>query len=147
VAHDLESDRQVTEETAATLRRRSVPGHDGRLHNHVLGPRRPGGHYLDAKQAAASEAEQAARAGAGSLNVSQLHAGTIAVDPATAVTAAENYMTSAGQPGTAWVVGDTVYAQISYRMPTQLLGIIGVGSLALSVTESATDVSGITTGG
>ena len=30
---------------------------------------------------------------------------------------------------------------------TQLLGIIGVGSLALSVTESATDVSGITTGG
>ena len=106
-----------------------------------------GGHYLDAKQAAASEAEQAARAGAGSLNISELHAGTIAVDPATAVTAAENYMTSAGQPGTAWVVGNTVYAQISYRMPTQLLGIIGVGSLALSVTESASDVSGITSGG
>jgi hypothetical protein len=56
-------------------------------------------------------------------------------------------MSSAGQPGTAWVVGNTVYAQISYRLPTQLLGIIGVGSLALSVTESATDVSGITTGG
>ena len=106
-----------------------------------------GGHYLDAKQAAASEAEQAARAGAGSLNVGELHAGTIAVDPASAVTAAEDYMTAAGQPGTAWVVGNTVYAQISYRMPTQLLGIIGVGSLALSVTESATDVSGITTGG
>jgi len=106
-----------------------------------------GGHYLDAKQAAASEAEQAARAGAGSLNVGELHAGTIAVDPASAVTAAEDYMTAAGQPGTAWVVGNTVYAEISYRMPTQLLGIIGVGSLALSVTESATDVSGITTGG
>jgi Flp pilus assembly protein TadG len=106
-----------------------------------------GGHYLDAKQAAASEAEQAARAGAGSLNISELHAGTIDVDPASAVTAAENYMTVAGQPGTAWVLGNTVYAQISYRMPTQLLGIIGVGSLALSVTESATDVSGITTGG
>lgn len=106
-----------------------------------------GGHYLDAKQAAASEAEQAARAGAGSLNTSELHAGTIAVDPASAVTAAEGYMTAAGQPGTAWVVGNTVYAQISYRMPTQLLGIIGVGSMAVSVTESATDVSGVTTGG
>jgi Flp pilus assembly protein TadG len=106
-----------------------------------------GGHYLDAKQAAASEAEQAARAGAGSLDVSQLHAGTIALDPATAVTAAENFMTFAGQAGTAWVDGNTVYAQISYRVPTQLLGIIGVGSLAISVTESATDVSGITTGG
>jgi Flp pilus assembly protein TadG len=106
-----------------------------------------GGHYFDAKQQAASEAEQAARAGAGSLDVGELHAGTIAVDPTVAVAAAENYMSSAGQPGTAWVVGNTVYAQISYRLPTQLLGLIGVGSLALSVTESATDVSGITTGG
>lgn len=106
-----------------------------------------GGRYLDVKQQAASVAEQAARAGAGSLDVGQLHAGTIAVDPAVAITAAENDMSSAGQPGTAWVVGNTVYAQISERVPTQLLGIIGVGSLALSVTESATDVSGITTGG
>ena len=106
-----------------------------------------GGHYLDAKQQADTIAEQAARAGAGSLNVGALHAGTITVDPTTAVTAAENYMSSAGHPGTAWVVGNTVYAQISYRLPTQLLGIIGVGSLGLSVTESATDVSGITSGG
>ena len=104
-----------------------------------------GGHYLDAKHQAASAAEQAARAGAGSLDVGELHAGTIAVDPSLAVRMAENYMSSAGQPGTAWVGGNTVYAQISYRLPTQLLGIIGVGSLALSVTESATDVSGITT--
>ena len=44
-----------------------------------------GGHYFDAKQAAASEAEQAARAGAGSLDVGQLHAGTVALDPTTAV--------------------------------------------------------------
>ena len=39
-----------------------------------------GGHYLDAKQAAASEAEQAARAGASSLDVGQLRSGTIALD-------------------------------------------------------------------
>ena len=106
-----------------------------------------GGRYLDAKQAAASEAEQASRAGAGSIDVGQLHAGTVALDPAAAVTAAETFMTSAGHPGTAWVVGNTVYAQISYRQPTQLLGIIGVGSLQITVTESATDVSGNTSGG
>jgi Flp pilus assembly protein TadG len=106
-----------------------------------------GGHYFDAKQAAASEAEQAARAGAGSLDVSALHAGTVALDPSTAVAAAESYMTASGHPGTAWVQGDTVYAQISYRLPTQLLGIIGVGSFEINVTESATDVSGVTTGG
>ena len=31
-------------------------------------------------------------------------------------------MAASGQPGTAWVSGNTVYAQISYRLPTQLLG-------------------------
>lgn len=106
-----------------------------------------GGHYLDARQAAASEAEQAARAGASSLDIGQLHAGKLALDPATAVTTAENFMTAAGEPGTAWVVGDTVYAQISYRMATQLLGIIGVGSLQINVTQSATNVSGTTSEG
>ncbi len=106
-----------------------------------------GGRYLDAKQAAASEAEQAARAGAGSIDIRALHAGTVALDPAAAVTAAETFMTSSGHPGTAWVVGATVYAQIRYRQPTQLLSIIGVGSLQITVTESATDVSGTTSGG
>lgn len=106
-----------------------------------------GGHYLDVKQQAVSVAEQAARAGAGSLDVGQLHAGSIAVDPVTAVTTAENSMASAGQPGRAWVVGNTVYAQIAEPVPTQLLGIVGVRSLHLTVTESATDVSGVATGG
>ena len=106
-----------------------------------------GGHYLDAKQAAASEAEQAARAGASSLDVGQLRAGAIALDPATAVSTAENYMAFAGHPGTAWVVGNTIYAQISYHQPTQLLSIIGVGSLQINVTESAVNVSGNTSEG
>jgi Flp pilus assembly protein TadG len=106
-----------------------------------------GGHYFDAKEAAASEAEQAARAGASALDVSELHTGTVTLDPNTAVAQAENYMVASGQPGTAWVQGNTVYAQISYRQPTQLLGIIGVGSLQVNVTESATDVSGVASGG
>ena len=105
-----------------------------------------GGRYLDARQAAASEAEQAARAGAAALDVGQLHAGALTIDPAAATAAAEQYMTTAGHPGVAWVAGNTVYAQISYRQPTQLLGIIGVGSLQINVTESATDVAGITGG-
>ena len=105
-----------------------------------------GGRYLDARQAAASEAEQAARAGAAALDGGQLHAGTLTIDPAAATAAAEQYMRTAGHPGVAWVAGNTVYAQISYRQPTQLLGIIGVGSLQINVTESATDVAGITGG-
>jgi len=106
-----------------------------------------GGRYLDAKQGAAAEAEQAARAGASSLDISQLHAGDVAVDPASAVTTAESFMVTAGRPGTAWVAGNTVYAQINYREPTQLLDLIGVTSLQITVTESATDISGVTSEG
>ena len=109
----------------------------------LLGLVADGGHYLDAKQAAASEAQQAARAGANSLDVGQLHAGTIALDPTTAVTAAESYMASVGHPGNAWVVGNTVYTQITYSEPTQILGIIGVSSFKVEVTESAVNISGI----
>ena len=105
-----------------------------------------GGHYFDAKQAAASEAEQAARAGAGSLDVSELHAGTVALDPATAVTAAENYMTAAGQPGTAWVAATPSTPRSATGCPPSSSASSAWGA-SRSVTESATDVSGITTGG
>ena len=52
-------------------------------------------------------------------------------------------MTAAGHPGTAWVVGTTVYAQISYNQPTQLLSIIGVTTMHVNVTEQATNVAGV----
>jgi len=71
----------------------------------------------------------------------------VAVDPASAVTTAESFMVTAGRPGTAWVAGNTVYAQINYREPTQLLDLIGVTSLQITVTESATDISGVTSEG
>jgi Flp pilus assembly protein TadG len=102
-----------------------------------------GGHYLNAKQAAAAEASQAARAGATSLDTGQLHAGAIAVNPATAIATAEHFMVVAGQPGTAWVTGNTVYAHITYSLPTQLLSILGVRSFTIDVTESATNLSGV----
>ena len=106
-----------------------------------------GGRYFDAKQAAASEAEQAARAGAGLPRRGPAprrhrrhrprhrhHRGR------------ELHDRLPGTPGAPGWSGNTVYAQISYRQPTQLLGIIGVSSLQITVTESATDVTGVTTG-
>ena len=102
-----------------------------------------GGSYLNANEAAATEAAQAARAGAAALNPNQLHAATLGIDTPEAVAAAENAMTAAGHPGTAWVVGSTVYAHISYDQPTQLLSIIGVTSMHVDVTEQATNVAGV----
>ena len=102
-----------------------------------------GGSYLNAKEAAATEAAQAARAGAAALNPNQLHSATLGIDPTQAVTAAENALTAAGHPGTAWVIGSTVYAHISYHQPTQLLSIIGVSSMDVDVTEQAINVAGV----
>jgi hypothetical protein len=48
-----------------------------------------------------------------------------------------------GHPGTAWVIGSTVYAHISYDQPTQLLSIIGVTNMHVDVTEQATNVAGV----
>src|SRR5664280_1767338 len=43
VVHEGGSDREVASATAPTLRRRTVPGHDRSLHDHVPGPGRTGG--------------------------------------------------------------------------------------------------------
>jgi ribulose kinase len=102
-----------------------------------------GGSYLNAKDAAATEAAQAARAGAGALDPNQLHAGDLGLDQSQAIATAEAAMAAAGHPGTAWVVGTTVYAQISYNQPTQLLSIIGVTTMHVNVTEQATNVAGV----
>jgi hypothetical protein len=102
-----------------------------------------GGSYLNAKDAAATEAAQAARAGAGALDPNQLHAGNLGLDSTQAIAAAENAMTAAGHPGTAWVIGSTVYARITYNQPTQLLSIIGITTMHVDVTEQATNVAGV----
>jgi hypothetical protein len=102
-----------------------------------------GGAYLNANEAAATEAGQAARSGAAALDPSQLHSSTLQINTPQAVAAAENAMSAAGHPGTAWVIGSTVYAHIAYDQPTQLLSIVGVTSMHVDVTEQATNVAGV----
>ncbi len=105
-----------------------------------------GGAALSARQSAADEAEQAARAGAGALSVEALRTGSLQLDPAAAVAAAESFATAAGHPGTATVSGGIVTVQIHYRMATQVLGIVGIDSLPVSAVASAADVQGVTVG-
>lgn len=105
-----------------------------------------GGTALTARQAAADEAEQAARAGAGALSTASLRAGTIALDPVAAVAAAEAFTDEAGHPGTASVSGEVVTVTVRYRIDTVLLGIVGVDTLPVSGVASAVDVGGVTEG-
>jgi Flp pilus assembly protein TadG len=105
-----------------------------------------GGSALSARQSAADEAEQAARAGAGALSVQALRAGSLQLDPAAAVAAAESFTAAAGHPGTASVSGGVVTVQIHYRVATVVLGIVGIQSLPVSAVAAATDLQGVSVG-
>ncbi len=103
-----------------------------------------GGFAIAAHQAAYDEAEQAARAGAGALSVDALRSGAVQIDPTRAVGAAEAFTVAAGHRVTATVSGGTVRVEVHYRIRTQILGIIGIGTLPVSASASAVDVHGVT---
>jgi hypothetical protein len=105
-----------------------------------------GGSALSARQAAADEAEQAARAGAGALSVAALRAGSLQLDPTEAVQVARQFTVTDGHPGTATISGGTVTVVVRYRIRTQVLGIIGITSLPVSGSGSAVDVQGVAVG-
>ena len=105
-----------------------------------------GGAALTARQAAEVEAEQAARAGAGAVSVDALRSGYVRIDPAAAVAAAEAFTVAAGHPGSASVAGGVVTVRITYQVPTDILGVIGIDRLRVSAVASAVDVNGVARG-
>jgi Flp pilus assembly protein TadG len=105
-----------------------------------------GGTALTAHQAAEVEAEQAARAGAGALSVDALRSGLVQIDGPTAVAAAERFMAETGHPGTAVVVDGVVSVTVRYRVPTAILGLVGIAQLPVSAQASAVNVDGVTRG-
>jgi hypothetical protein len=105
-----------------------------------------GGAALTAHQAAEVEAEQAARSGAGAINVDALRSGTVQIDAGTAVMVAEQFAAAAGHPGTAEVNGGVVTVRVHYEVPTSVLGIVGIGGIGVTAVASAVDLHGVTTG-
>lgn len=103
-----------------------------------------GGRAMAARQAAATEAADAARAGAGQLSVSALREGVLALDPTEARRAAFAATVAAGHPGRVLVSRGEVTVVVSYRVPTLLLGIVGVPSISVSASATAVDVAGVT---
>ncbi len=102
------------------------------------------GRAVAARAAAMTEAQQAARAGAGELSLAALRSGQIDVDPTAAIRAASAYLASIDQVGSTSVVGQTVTVHIVADEPTVILGIVGVNRIVVSVTASAVNVHGVT---
>lgn len=100
-----------------------------------------GGRLIDARIDASHAAAQAARAGADALSGSSVRNGNASIDPSVAQTRAENYLHKAGLTGTVRVVGDTVTVTISDVSKTQILGVIGIKSLPVNESRTATAVT------
>ncbi len=66
------------------------------------------------------------------------------IDPQAAIAAAEAYTVSSGHPGTVSVANGRVTVNVKYRIPTSILGIVGISGLSVSATASAVNVHGVT---
>ncbi len=113
----------------------------------VIGLAVDGGSALVSDRSAYQIAEQAARAGAAQLSVSDLRSsGVLSIDSRRAIVAAQSYAVAAGHAAAVSVSGDRVRVTISYREPTAVLSIIGITHIDVSAAASATNVSGISGG-
>lgn len=100
---------------------------------------------LSAKVKANGQAEAAARAGAQEIDLNAYRAnGTLQLVPAEAVASAQNYLTTVGATGTVTVSDDTVTVTITASQNTQLLGMVGISSLAVHGEASAHPQRGVT---
>ena len=104
-----------------------------------------GGRAIAAHRQAIDVAEQAARAGAEQLSLDSLRSnGSVTVDPAAAAQAAEQFLAVAGQQGTVLIAGQSVTVEIHLQSPTSILGIVGISSIPVSASATATNVHGVT---
>lgn len=107
-----------------------------------------GGLGLAAKVRAIDEAQEAARAGAQQLDLTTYrNSGQVVLVPDQAVAAARAYLAGTGNPDAAaavvTVTGDRVAVTVTRTQPTQLLGLLGLGSLQVTGHGQALAAHGV----
>ena len=108
-----------------------------------------GGAKLAAYQNAESLAQEAARAGATSVDASSAYgSGSFVVNPAVAVAAAGNYLDSAGYHDySVSAIGNrAIEVSVTITEPTKFLSVIGVRSFSCTRSATAALVTGVTGG-
>ncbi len=103
-----------------------------------------GGRAINARQRAADQAEQAARAAADALDVSAVRTGAaLVLDPVAARTAAERYLATSGAIGTVSVRADAVSVTVTGTTPTAFFAVIGIDRINVTGTATARPARGI----
>ena len=108
----------------------------------VVGLAIDGGRVLAARARAIEEAQEAARAGAQQLSTTSVLSGHPTIDAARARTAAQAYLTAAGDTGSVEVVGTTVRVTVRMIEPMTLWRIAGIDKLTVAGDGSARALSG-----
>ena len=100
---------------------------------------------ISAKVQALDVAQSAARAGAQQLDLYAYRTrGITRLDPGRAAAAARSWLTSAGMSGNASATTTTVTVTVRRSSRTQILQIVGVRSLNVSASATATAIQGVT---
>jgi hypothetical protein len=108
-----------------------------------------GGAKLEADQNAVALAQEAARAGAMTVDESSAYSsGTFVVDQQQAIDAARSYLISAGydQYAVAAAGNRAIQVSVTITEPTTFLSLIGVDSFTCTGTATASLVTGVTRG-
>jgi hypothetical protein len=102
-----------------------------------------GGRALSGRVRALDEAQAAARAGAQYINLTLLREdGSVELDAAAAVQAADQYLSTVGDAGAVTVSGNSVHVTVTVNVPTQILGAFGLTNLTVSAQGDATAEQG-----
>ncbi|MCI2420080.1 pilus assembly protein TadG-related protein [Saccharopolyspora sp. K220] len=97
-----------------------------------------GGLALAAKTKAIGHAQEAARAGAQELDLAAYRAsGDARLHPSAAQAAARRYLSAVGATGTVTADATTVRVHIDAQQRTHILGLIGLGEIAVSADGQA----------
>ncbi|MEV4575073.1 pilus assembly protein TadG-related protein [Nonomuraea jabiensis] len=106
-----------------------------------------GGAKIQAYREAYAVAEEAARAGAGQMNISHAYTnGRFEIDTNQALTAARSYLSTAGHTGTISTSGNQVRVTVTVSRPTTLISLIGIGTVSATATATARMFHGIEQG-
>jgi Flp pilus assembly protein TadG len=103
-----------------------------------------GGRALNARQLAADQAEQAARAAADAVDVGAIRAGTgLVIDPLAARSAAERYLAAVGGDGTVSMAPGSVTVTVTVTASTAFLAVVGIARIDVTGTATARPTRGI----
>ncbi|WP_433432233.1 pilus assembly protein TadG-related protein [Nonomuraea sp. CA-141351] len=104
-----------------------------------------GGKKIQAYREAYAVAEEAARAGAGQVDIDRAYAqgGRFEIDTTKALSAARAYLATAGHTGSAALAGGRIIqVTVTVSKPTVLLSLIGISNVSTTASASARMLQG-----